>query len=131
MTYEDFDLGESTSEPAYTKLTPESVRETAHEACSAARPASRDRRTCLAPRKTISWTTMPLRAVRWPDSRFSPSGPAAKESMVMDGASLSKHLHGRGINIRYLGHLASTIDSFAAGPDGEKRESGHLTALKG
>lgn len=52
-------------------------------------------------------------------------------SGIMDGASLSKHLHGRGINIRYLGHLASTIDSFAAGPDGEKRESGHLTALKG
>lgn len=51
-------------------------------------------------------------------------------SGIMDGASLSKHLHGRGINIRYLGYLASTIDSFAAGPDGEKRESGHLAALK-
>lgn len=51
-------------------------------------------------------------------------------SGVMDGASLSKHLHGRGINIRYLGHLVSTIDSFSAGPDGQKRPSGHLTALK-
>jgi protein TIF31 len=52
-------------------------------------------------------------------------------SGLMDGASLSRQLHGRGINIRYLGHLASTIDSFSSGADGEKRESGHLTALKG
>lgn len=52
-------------------------------------------------------------------------------SGLMDGASLSKHLHARGINIRYLGHLASTIESFSAGSDGEKRESGHLVALKG
>lgn len=51
-------------------------------------------------------------------------------SGLMDGASLSRHLHSRGVNIRYLGYLASTIDSFSAGPDGEKRESGHLSALR-
>ena len=51
-------------------------------------------------------------------------------SGIMDGASLSKHLHGRGINIRYLGYLTTTIDSFAAGPVGENRESGHLAAFK-
>ncbi|WWC86535.1 uncharacterized protein L201_001412 [Kwoniella dendrophila CBS 6074] len=52
-------------------------------------------------------------------------------SGLMDGASLTKHLHGRGINMRYLGHLASTIKQFSAGPDGEERkETGHLAALK-
>ncbi|KAK8866181.1 hypothetical protein IAR55_001332 [Kwoniella newhampshirensis] len=52
-------------------------------------------------------------------------------SGLMDGQSLSKHLHGRGINIRYLGHLASTIVQFSAGPDGkEKSETGHLASLK-
>ncbi|WRT64420.1 uncharacterized protein IL334_001352 [Kwoniella shivajii] len=52
-------------------------------------------------------------------------------SGLMDGASLTKHLHGRGINMRYLGHLASTIKQFSAGADGEDRkETGHLAALK-
>ena len=51
-------------------------------------------------------------------------------SGVMDGVSLSKHLHGRGINIRYLGYLASTIDSFASGTDGKKTEWGYLAAFK-
>ncbi|WWC66122.1 uncharacterized protein I206_100022 [Kwoniella pini CBS 10737] len=52
-------------------------------------------------------------------------------SGLMDGASLTKHLHGRGINMRYLGHLAATIKQFSAGPDGaEKKESGHLATLK-
>ncbi|WVQ97281.1 hypothetical protein IAU59_004392 [Kwoniella sp. CBS 9459] len=52
-------------------------------------------------------------------------------SGLMDGAALTKHLHGRGINMRYLGHLASTIVQFSAGPDGkEKAETGHLAALK-
>ncbi|OCF45309.1 protein TIF31 [Kwoniella heveanensis CBS 569] len=52
-------------------------------------------------------------------------------SGLMDGAALTKHLHGRGINMRYLGHLASTIVQFSAGPDGkEKDETGHLAALK-
>ncbi|WWC58883.1 uncharacterized protein I303_101428 [Kwoniella dejecticola CBS 10117] len=50
---------------------------------------------------------------------------------LMDGASLTKHLHGRGINMRYLGHLASTIKQFSAGSDGEERkETGHLATLK-
>ncbi|WWD17613.1 hypothetical protein CI109_102054 [Kwoniella shandongensis] len=52
-------------------------------------------------------------------------------SGLMDGQSLSKHLHGRGINIRYLGHLASTIVQFSAGSDGkEKSETGHLSSLR-
>nr|XP_019049560.1 protein TIF31 [Kwoniella bestiolae CBS 10118]OCF28490.1 protein TIF31 [Kwoniella bestiolae CBS 10118] len=52
-------------------------------------------------------------------------------SGLMDGASLTKHLHGRGINMRYLGHLANTIKQFSAGPEGEERkETGHLAALK-
>ncbi|OCF70827.1 protein TIF31 [Kwoniella mangroviensis CBS 8886] len=52
-------------------------------------------------------------------------------SGLMDGASLTKHLHGRGINMRYLGHLANTIKQFSAGPEGEvRKETGHLAALK-
>lgn len=51
-------------------------------------------------------------------------------SGVMDGVSLTRHLHGRGINMRYLGHLATRITKFSAGTDGEKTEVGHLTSLK-
>ncbi|WVR06124.1 hypothetical protein IAU60_003154 [Kwoniella sp. DSM 27419] len=52
-------------------------------------------------------------------------------SGLMDGAALTKHLHGRGINMRYLGHLAATIVQFSAGPDGQERaEIGHLASLK-
>ncbi|WVF70930.1 hypothetical protein IAT40_005725 [Kwoniella sp. CBS 6097] len=52
-------------------------------------------------------------------------------SGIMDGAALTKHLHGRGINMRYLGHLVTTIVQFSAGPDAkEKAETGHLSALK-
>ena len=51
-------------------------------------------------------------------------------SGIMDGQSLSKHLHSRGVNIRYLGLLARTIRQFSAGPDERGRaESGHLAAL--
>lgn len=50
---------------------------------------------------------------------------------IMDGISLTRHLHARGINMRYLGHLAATIDTFSKGKDGEKRESsGYLKSLK-
>jgi protein TIF31 len=52
-------------------------------------------------------------------------------SGVMDGASLSKLMHSRGVNMRYLGHLAATIAQFSAGPEGEERPaSGHLSAFK-
>ncbi|KIR50673.1 protein TIF31 [Cryptococcus gattii Ru294] len=52
-------------------------------------------------------------------------------SGVMDGESLSKHLHQRGVNIRYLGHLASTIIQFSTSKDGAAKEpSGHLAALQ-
>jgi protein TIF31 len=52
-------------------------------------------------------------------------------SGIMDGASLSKLMHTRGVNIRYLGHLAATVIQFSAVPSGEQRvESGHLAAFK-
>lgn len=52
-------------------------------------------------------------------------------SGIMDGTSLTRNLHARGINIRYLGHLAATIDQFSKGPEGEKRAAvGHLGSLK-
>jgi len=52
-------------------------------------------------------------------------------SGIMDGQSLSKHLHSRGVNMRYLGMLAGTIQQFSAGLDGKQRPgSGHLAALK-
>lgn len=50
---------------------------------------------------------------------------------IMDGISLTRHLHARGINMRYLGHLAATIDTFSKSKEGEKREaSGYLASLK-
>jgi protein TIF31 len=50
---------------------------------------------------------------------------------LMDGASLSKHLHQRGINIRYLGHIAASIARFAKEQDGEARVGrGHLGVFK-
>ncbi|WVQ76963.1 hypothetical protein IAR50_006642 [Cryptococcus sp. DSM 104548] len=52
-------------------------------------------------------------------------------SGVMDGESLSKHLHVRGVNIRYLGKIAETIESFSATKEGEKQEAkGYLQALQ-
>jgi protein TIF31 len=52
-------------------------------------------------------------------------------SGIMDGISLTKHMHSRGINMRYLGLLAATIDQFSKSPEGEAREaSGALRALK-
>jgi len=51
-------------------------------------------------------------------------------SGIMDGQSLSKHLHARGVNIRYLGLLMATCMQFSKGSDGVERESGHLAALK-
>ncbi|TXT10661.1 hypothetical protein VHUM_02166 [Vanrija humicola] len=52
-------------------------------------------------------------------------------SGIMDGTSLTRHLHTRGINMRYLGHLAATIDQFSKGPEGEQRAAvGHLGSLK-
>ncbi|KAK4689464.1 protein TIF31, partial [Tremellales sp. Uapishka_1] len=52
-------------------------------------------------------------------------------SFIEDGWTLSKHLHLRGVNIRYLGYLASSIVKFSAGSDGqEKKATGHLKSLK-
>jgi protein TIF31 len=52
-------------------------------------------------------------------------------SGIMDGISLTRHMHARGINMRYLGHIAATIDQFSKGPEGEAREaSGNLATLK-
>lgn len=52
-------------------------------------------------------------------------------SGIMDGASLSKVMHQRGINIRYLGHIAASIASFVKGQDGqERKEQGHLAAFR-
>lgn len=47
---------------------------------------------------------------------------------IMDGASLARHMHSRGINIRYLGHLLKTVNKFLA--DAEGRKMGHLEVLK-
>jgi len=46
---------------------------------------------------------------------------------VMDGASLSKHLHAKGINIRYLGYLMKHIDRYVLTSEGEG--VGHLKAI--
>ena len=46
---------------------------------------------------------------------------------IMDGVSLSKHLHLKGINIRYLGHLMSHIDKYVRTSEGEG--AGHLKAI--
>ncbi|WVQ82466.1 hypothetical protein IAT38_004595 [Cryptococcus sp. DSM 104549] len=52
-------------------------------------------------------------------------------SGIVDGQSLIRHLHGRGINVRYLGHLASTIRQFSQGKDGEQKEpEGYLASLQ-
>ncbi|ODN78038.1 hypothetical protein L202_05121 [Cryptococcus amylolentus CBS 6039] len=52
-------------------------------------------------------------------------------SGVMDGESLSKHLHLRGVNVRYLGKVAETIESFSATKEGEEQEAkGYLQALQ-
>lgn len=48
-------------------------------------------------------------------------------SGIMDGISLTRHLHARGINMRYLGHLAAAIDGFSKN---ENQVGGHLAALK-
>ena len=46
---------------------------------------------------------------------------------IMDGVSLSRHLHLKGINIRYLGHLMSHIDKYVRTSEGEG--AGHLKAI--
>lgn len=52
-------------------------------------------------------------------------------SGIMDGISLTRHMHARGINMRYLGLLAATIDSFSKGKEGENRvATGHLSSFK-
>jgi len=51
-------------------------------------------------------------------------------SGIMDGQSLTRHLHSRGINVRYLGKLLETIEKFAQGTEGEPTKNGHLTALQ-
>ena len=53
---------------------------------------------------------------------------AANTFGIMDGASLSKHLHSRGINMRYLGYFVSTIDKFIAQADGQS--NGQLKAIR-
>lgn len=53
---------------------------------------------------------------------------AANTFGIMDGASLSKHLHGRGINMRYLGYFVSTIDKFMAQAEGQS--NGQLKAIR-
>jgi protein TIF31 len=51
-------------------------------------------------------------------------------SGIMDGQTLTRHLHSRGINIRYLGLLLETIGKFAKGSDGEPVKNGHLATLE-
>ncbi|KLT45006.1 hypothetical protein CC85DRAFT_255915 [Cutaneotrichosporon oleaginosum] len=52
-------------------------------------------------------------------------------SGVMDGASLTRIMHARGINMRYLGILAAAIDNFSKKPEGESKETqGLLGALR-
>jgi protein TIF31 len=46
---------------------------------------------------------------------------------IMDGVSLSRHLHSKGINIRYLGHLMAHIDKYITTSEGEG--VGHLKAI--
>ena len=53
---------------------------------------------------------------------------AANTFGIMDGASLSKHLHSRGINMRYLGYFVSTIDKFIAQADSQS--NGQLKAIR-
>lgn len=53
---------------------------------------------------------------------------AANTFGIMDGASLSKHLHARGINMRYLGYFVSTIDKFMAQAEGQS--NGQLKAIR-
>jgi protein TIF31 len=48
---------------------------------------------------------------------------------VIDGQSLTRHLHSRGINMRYLGKLHENILKFAKGDDAESAHTGHLAAL--
>jgi protein TIF31 len=51
----------------------------------------------------------------------------ANVTVVMDGASLSKQLHQRGINIRYLGYIAASATTFANGQTADGRiGTGHL-----
>lgn len=47
---------------------------------------------------------------------------------LMDGVSLTKHLHARGVNMRYLGHLLHTVTKYMA--ETEDRRMGHLQVLK-
>ncbi|ORY34328.1 putative eukaryotic translation initiation factor 3 subunit [Naematelia encephala] len=50
---------------------------------------------------------------------------------IMDGASLSRIMHARGINIRYLGYVLDRIGTFSQGSDGQPRgELGHLDAFR-
>ena len=51
-------------------------------------------------------------------------------SGIIDGQSLTRHLHSRGINIRYLGKLLETIDKFSQDSEGKPTRNGHLTALE-
>lgn len=50
---------------------------------------------------------------------------------IMDGLSLTRVMHARGINMRYLGMLAASIDNFSKSPEGESRQAvGVLGALR-
>ena len=51
-------------------------------------------------------------------------------SGVMDGWSLTRAMHTRGINMRYLGHIASTIESFANSSKFEQPGLGPLASFK-
>ena len=51
-------------------------------------------------------------------------------SGIMDGTTLTRHLHSRGVNMRYLGLLAETIAKFATTKEGESVKNGHLGALE-
>ncbi|KAJ9099776.1 hypothetical protein QFC21_003774 [Naganishia friedmannii] len=53
---------------------------------------------------------------------------AANTFGIMDGASLAKHLHSRGINMRYLGYFVATVDKFIAQADGQS--NGQLKAIR-
>ena len=55
---------------------------------------------------------------------------AGNLSGVMDGSSLSKAMHARGINMRYLGYLVSTIDSFTKSASADRAQTSVLTYLR-
>lgn len=79
--------------------------------------------------KAVRDASVFLRSIAIPT--FAVDALTGNVSGVMDGISLTRHMHSRGINMRYLGHVVATIDQFSKSPEGEAREAaGNLGALK-